>query len=238
MVRYAFALRGQAKDQGHEIRIKEQPVEIIKAKEQLSEHYLCDINANGEVPVLVPLDSGKPIPESVDITKHLAESYPSMIPDSCGSEIKQLIYELHGISFFAFTFAGKPQGIQATKARLEGLQKEPISDQYRAAIDIKLQRLKEKKFAVLTPQASRKNEEYAAQLMTRLESLLNASQTPWLFGLERPSALDAHLLVFIARMQDIGRGDMIPEALKKYGEKAMNGPEWHEVMQGRHTSPL
>ncbi len=41
MVRYAFALRGQAKDQGHEIRIKEQPVEIIKAKEQLSEHYMC-----------------------------------------------------------------------------------------------------------------------------------------------------------------------------------------------------
>lgn len=41
MVRYAFALRGQAKDQDHEIRIKEQLVEIIKAKEQLSEHYLC-----------------------------------------------------------------------------------------------------------------------------------------------------------------------------------------------------
>ena len=41
MVRYAFALRGQARDQDHEIRIREQSVDIMKAKEQLSEHYLC-----------------------------------------------------------------------------------------------------------------------------------------------------------------------------------------------------
>lgn len=209
--------------------------------------------------MLVPLGSGKPIPESVDITKYLAGSYPSMIPDSYGSEIGQLMDDLHGISFYAFTFAGKPQSTQATKARLEGLLREPISNRYRAAIDIKLQRsvritakqclggissadfccrLEEKKIATLTPQASKKNEEYAAQLMTRLESLLNASQTPWLFGLESPSALDAHLVVFIARMQDIGRGDVIPSALQNYGERAMNGPEWHEVMQGRHTSPF
>ena len=97
-------------------------------------------NTRPQVPVLVPLDSGKPIPESVDTTKYLAEFYPSMIPKSYGNEIRQSIDDLHGISFYAFTFAGKPQGIQATKARLEGLQKTPISDRYRAAIDTKLQR--------------------------------------------------------------------------------------------------
>ena len=90
--------------------------------------------------MLVPLGSGKQIPESADITKYLAESYPSMIPDSYGSEIRQLIDDLHGISFYAFTFAGKPQSIQGTKARLEGLQKQAISDRYRAAINTKLQR--------------------------------------------------------------------------------------------------
>ena len=48
MVRYTVAVRGQAKDPGHEIIIEEKEVNLWKA-EQISEHYLCDINAYGEV---------------------------------------------------------------------------------------------------------------------------------------------------------------------------------------------
>ena len=48
MVRYSIAVRGEPKDQEHEIRIHEEQIDF-QNKEQLTEHYLCDINAAGEV---------------------------------------------------------------------------------------------------------------------------------------------------------------------------------------------
>jgi hypothetical protein len=62
-----------------------------------------------------------------------------------------------------------------------------------------------------------------------------ATASPWLFGLPQPSALDAHLIVFIARMKDAGRKDIIPERLVKYADAAMEQKEWKDVMQGRGT---
>lgn len=73
--------------------------------------------------------------------------------------------------------------------------------------------------------------------MVKFRELLDNSQTGWLFSFDKTSALDTHLVVFIARMMDINRGDLIPEALKGYATKAMNGTEWNEVMQGRTTKP-
>lgn len=48
MVRYSFACRGQAKDAEEEIDLEEEEIDITKAQ-QLTEHYFCNINANGEV---------------------------------------------------------------------------------------------------------------------------------------------------------------------------------------------
>ena len=48
MVRYTNALRGQPKSADVEIRMEEKPVDITRG-EQLTEHYLCDINTAGEV---------------------------------------------------------------------------------------------------------------------------------------------------------------------------------------------
>jgi hypothetical protein len=58
---------------------------------------------------------------------------------------------------------------------------------------------------------------------------------PWLFGLPYATALDAHLVVFIARLQDIGKGGIVPPALAAYANQAMAGPEWKSVMEGRRT---
>ncbi len=48
MVRYTFALRGDPKSADHDIRLAEEEINIMRG-EQLTEHYLCDINAAGEV---------------------------------------------------------------------------------------------------------------------------------------------------------------------------------------------
>lgn len=137
MVRYSFALRGEPIDQGHEIRLEERHIDLIRELDQFTEHYLCDINANGEVPVLEPIGAGSPLPDSVAITKLMAKSYPSMIPKK---EVAQLIEELHGINFFGFTFAGKPEASDRYIARIKSLQDGQISDRYRDALDYKKKR--------------------------------------------------------------------------------------------------
>lgn len=94
------------------------------------------------------------------------------------------------------------------------------------------------KVAALTSEAQHANEEYAAKLMAKLDTLLKESKTDYFFGFEKPSALDAHMVVFIARMLDVGRGDVLPASIREYGDKAMSGTVWKQVMDGRTTSPL
>jgi hypothetical protein len=48
MVRYTFALRGRPRDDSSEINVQEQHVDIFH-EEQLSEDFLCNINAMGQV---------------------------------------------------------------------------------------------------------------------------------------------------------------------------------------------
>ena len=87
----------------------------------------------------------------------------------------------------------------------------------------------------LEPDVVEENEKNASKLMKEFEEILGDSQDGWLFGLDRPTALDAHLVVFIARMYDVGRGELIPAKLEEYAEKAMDGDAWKGVMQGRNT---
>jgi glutathione S-transferase len=72
-------------------------------------------------------------------------------------------------------------------------------------------------------------------LLSELNSFLKQEAGPWLFGRDQPTALDAHLVVFIARLQDLGRESLIPPALIKYAGAAMEKPEWQSTMAGRRT---
>ena len=58
----------------------------------------------------------------------------------------------------------------------------------------------------------------------------------WIFGNE-PTALDAQMVVFVARLIDANRRDLIPAEALDIGQRAMELPEWHAVMQGRRTLP-
>lgn len=48
MARYTYALRGEPKSANDDIRLEQKSIELPKG-EQLTEHYLCDINPAGEV---------------------------------------------------------------------------------------------------------------------------------------------------------------------------------------------
>lgn len=143
MVRYTFAVRGKAADGDAGLRLAEEPIDI-KRGEQLTEHYMCEINQNGQVPVLVPTNGDgerqKPIPDSVDITYFFAAHHPSLIPKDQEKEVKRLLHNLHEINFFSLTFTGKPEMQQKNTADLQRKLEEGVSERYQAAIQHKIQR--------------------------------------------------------------------------------------------------
>lgn len=75
----------------------------------------------------------------------------------------------------------------------------------------------------------------AQSVLSKLEPLVLEGNGPWLYGRTRPTALDAHVVVFLARLHDVGRANLIPIGLEKYYERAIDTPEWQGVMEGRST---
>lgn len=108
-------------------------------------------------------------------------------------------------------------------------------------------RLERDKIGGLKPGVPDAMNERAQNLLSEFERILpkqgsapsdgqtNGTLGPWLFGLTSPSALDAHLVVFVARMRDVGRSNIIPKAVSDYVDRAMAQPEWQTVMEGRKT---
>ena len=95
--------------------------------------------------------------------------------------------------------------------------------------------LRRDKVNALEPTKTESEIENATAYLAEMASLLRPDAGQWLFGEQRPTALDANLVVMIARLQDVGRYYIIPDSLKKYGDMAMSTPEWLEVMQDRRT---
>lgn len=79
------------------------------------------------------------------------------------------------------------------------------------------------------------------ELLGNVNEMLKASTTGarsgWVFGTEHPTAFDAHLVVFVARIRDAGRGELIPSRVIQYLEMAMEGDEWKNMMKGHRTVP-
>ncbi|KXT06096.1 hypothetical protein AC578_1301 [Pseudocercospora eumusae] len=240
-VRYAFANRGEPSNQQKAVQLEERVIDIGPAREQLSEHFLCDVNSNGEVPVLVTADGS--IPESVDITYKLAESYPSMIPKHCEDEVKRLLAKLHQISFFALTFSTKKESsgskVQGANLALlkDKLQSVDTSERYRKAIQHKINRIQDKKISALTESNVSKTIQQTQDFMAEVEEKLKGSSTSWILDTAEPTALDSHFITFVARLQDVGRDDLVPDSVARYANVAMSLPQWKEVMQGKRTTP-
>lgn len=63
------------------------------------------------------------------------------------------------------------------------------------------------------------------------------SQTDWILNTTHPTALDAHIIVFVARLKDASRGELVPACIIDYAEKQMETAVWKEMMQGQSTIP-
>jgi hypothetical protein len=106
--------------------------------------------------------------------------------------------------------------------------------------DIFLYSLEREKIEGLKADSIAMNVEKTRDLMINLERNLFPEDGQkgldlWLFGLDKPTALDAHLVVFIERMRDVGRSELIPKGLQAYADRAKMGTAWKLLMQGRST---
>lgn len=95
--------------------------------------------------------------------------------------------------------------------------------------DVKLAYLEPDRIEDAIDQTKRFNKE--------IQSLLSASSTGWIMGTTNPTALDAHVVILLARLHDIKRENLIPEALVAYGKAAMEQPAFPEALQGPSTIP-
>lgn len=81
------------------------------------------------------------------------------------------------------------------------------------------------------------------QLRKQTEALLNLivehvpsdDQFEWLLDCKEPTAFDAHVVSYLARLQDAGNGELVPLKSKAYLEKAKDSKYWREVMGDRPT---
>lgn len=74
-------------------------------------------------------------------------------------------------------------------------------------------------------------------LLAEIDGMLQVSHTGWILNTTHPTALDAHMVVFVARLADAGRGELIPASITDYAGKEMNTLVWEDMMQGRRTIP-
>lgn len=105
-------------------------------------------------------------------------------------------------------------------------------------------RFKDKKVGGLEPQVVQDTINRAKKLLEESDRLLGITHAElrpkrtgeqWLFGLSHATALDAHLIPFIARMLDTHRGYLVPESLLKYAEHAIAQKEWKDIIRGKST---
>ncbi|OAL29354.1 hypothetical protein AYO22_02248 [Fonsecaea multimorphosa] len=140
MVRYTFALRGPPKNESSDIVLEEKSIDIYN-EEQLSEHFLCEINPYGQatkVPVLASPVLEKTIPDSLQITHHIASLYPSLVPDSHEEQISSLLSDLHSLNYFSLSFSGKEHVAHGFKTAVQQRLNGNINDRYRTALNFKL----------------------------------------------------------------------------------------------------
>ncbi|KAJ9608388.1 hypothetical protein H2200_007376 [Cladophialophora chaetospira] len=198
-VLYTLALRGEPKDAESQMEVDPQIVDIFNM-EQLSEEFLCEVNAEGQVPVLLSSTAlESPMPDSLRMTLYMSTRYPELIPAAQDPQIRKLLVELHALNYFSLSFPTRPQIAKGFEAAiLARLEQPDITDRYRKALEFKLDIVRRNKIGGLVPTEMAKNEQKAKDLLATVSALLPESPSQWIYG-SKPTALDAHLVVFIAR---------------------------------------
>ncbi|KAF2174265.1 hypothetical protein M409DRAFT_49123 [Zasmidium cellare ATCC 36951] len=241
IARFLVAVRGSPID-GLDDGFTEQVIDVF-AGEQLSALFQAGGDVVADIPALRNESSRDTVSGPIEIARHLSDRYPALFPAKEADTIKAHIARLHDLDWFSLSLpvprpsrGGDDQSREALQEfqhdleqRLEG----GASAWYRAALMYRL-----RTFQSPNDEVSRIYEVRARARHT-LEAIeghvVDHRGHPWIFGFERPSALDAHLVPSLARLEDAGNGGLIPPRLKGYLDAARRTQYWREVMGDRKT---
>ena len=91
------------------------------------------------------------------------------------------------------------------------------------------------------PSLKRENAERAIgktrDLLHDIGEMLQVSETNWILDTAHPTALDAHIIVFVARLEDAGHRELVPARIVDYAHRQMDTVVWKEVVQEHGTVP-
>lgn len=92
-------------------------------------------------------------------------------------------------------------------------------------------RIQRSNIEALSPERVAEAEQQTRELLADMVARKTKSKGkgPWIFGTEDPTALDAHLVIFLTRLQDVGRHEFIPAELQVYADMAMETPAFNAV---------
>ncbi|KAF2174139.1 hypothetical protein M409DRAFT_16409 [Zasmidium cellare ATCC 36951] len=245
MLQYTLAIRGAPTNPEDEITIEEKEVDIHFKLEQLSEFYLLNVNPKGKVPALTSPSPNipSPLPDSLAITNLFAQRFPALKPPGYEAQIDDILHRIHApLPYFILSFGGGhpadhvPKGFEpAIRALLEKGEVQGNGG-YRRALEGKLSLHTGTDLNTLFgPESVRQAEKEMRRFLEYVDEKLPSTEG-WLFGLERPSAADAHVVALAVRLCDVGREGLLPEKVRGYVERARGTEEWRGVMGGLETT--
>lgn len=74
----------------------------------------------------------------------------------------------------------------------------------------------------------------AHAFFTHIEEVMDPDG-PWIWGQHGPTALDAHTIAVLARLEDVRHKSFFTGRVKAYYERAIKTEAWKGVMGGRST---
>ncbi|KAI0889738.1 uncharacterized protein GGS22DRAFT_149038 [Annulohypoxylon maeteangense] len=243
MVQMAYEMRGSPREGRPDLKLERKMVDIgLESREQLSEFYLLKVNPKGVVPVLANekvLD--KPMPESIDISYYLADWYPSLLPVQHKEAIRELLEELHKISFKLLTFGTQTKYPSiAVDWMREQIQRPDISDEYKKALEYKAGLTKgwaDNHSEADLAEAETRARAFCAKIIALMEKRPEEKdKITYIFGPE-PTLLDAHVVVFLGRVYEKKRFDLLPPVLVQWHEQLRKTGMWERAVPAGTTLP-
>ncbi|KIX09698.1 uncharacterized protein Z518_00779 [Rhinocladiella mackenziei CBS 650.93] len=173
------------------------------------------------------------------MTQYLHEYYPSLYPSHLAVQINKLLAQLHEINYFSLTYTRRPDRASDMLNAVEKRLADPgISKKYRTALEHKRKVILSTRAPALDASFIKKEEDKTVAFLSQVTAVMDAScneNAPWIFGTEVPTALDAHMIPFLARLVDVDRENMLGSTSRRYLEMAMETRIWTDTMQGRRT---
>ncbi|KAL4903128.1 hypothetical protein BDW74DRAFT_52538 [Aspergillus multicolor] len=201
----------------------------VDRNENLREWYL-KVNPYGRVPTLTYSALPSPLTDALSIVYWICDQCPSLLPKAHQTEICRLLTQLHE-SLDRYGAANPTVD--------DLLTNHDITPTHRKALEYKRDcQRKQRELVSLNLSDGQSMTANSISFMNEIVELQDkySKRGTWIFGDKvGPTVLDAHVVPFVTRLEDIGLEDLVPDQLRKYADRIKKLPQGKEAMGQRPT---